>query len=70
MGIICILENDVFTLRGKIHEGGKEYLIRKVFLRGIDVVNQNLDNNISFRDMKERINRIFEKRQVSQDKTT
>ncbi len=70
MGIMCILENDVFTLRGKIHEGGKEYLIRKAFLRGIDVVNQNPDNNISFRDMKERINRIFEKRQVGQDKST
>ncbi len=65
IGIICILENDVFTLRGKIQEGGREYLIRKGFLRGIDVINQNPQNNISFRDMKGRINRVFEKRQAS-----
>lgn len=65
IGIICILENDVFTIRGKIHEGGREYLIRKGFLSGIDVINQNPENNISFRDMKERVNRIFEKRQAS-----
>lgn len=65
IGIICILENDVFTLRGNIHEGSREYLIRKAFLRGIDVVNQNPDNNISFKDMMERINRIFEKTRQS-----
>lgn len=65
IGILCILENDVFTLRGKIREGGKEYLIRKAFLRGIDVINQNPENNIGFKDMKERINRIFEKRRKS-----
>lgn len=61
IGILCILENDVFTLRGKIHEGSKEYLIRRGFLSGIDVINQNPENNISFKDMRERINRIFEK---------
>ncbi len=65
MGIMCTLENDVFTLRGKILDGGKEYLIRKGFFRGIDVINQNPENNISFKDMKERINRIFEKARQS-----
>lgn len=65
IGIICILENDVFTIRGKIQEEGKEYLIRKAFLRGIDVINQNPENNISFKDMRERINRVFEKKQDS-----
>ncbi len=65
IGIVCILENDVFTIRGKIFEGGKEYLIRKGFLSGIDVINQNPHNNISFKDMKERLNRILEKRQSS-----
>ncbi len=61
MGVRSTLENDVFTIRGKIFEGGREYLIRKAFLRGIDVINQNPENTMSFRDMKERINRVFEK---------
>lgn len=62
IGIKCILDNDVFTIRGKIHEGGKEYLIRKGFLRGIDVINQNPDNQISFKDMQKRLNIIFEQK--------
>jgi len=71
IGIICILENDVFTIRGKIHDGGKEYLIRKGFLSGIDVINQNPENNVGFRDMMERINRVFEKKQGTfADKST
>ncbi len=63
IGIACTLENDVFRLRGTIREGDKEYLIRRAFLRGIDVVNQNPDNKISFKDMQERVGRIFQKRE-------
>ncbi|MCX8027441.1 MAG: YdbH domain-containing protein [Thermodesulfovibrionales bacterium] len=59
IGIHCSLDNDVFTIRGKIKEGGKEYLIRKTFLRGIDVINQNPENNISFKDMQRRLSVIF-----------
>ncbi|HWR88905.1 MAG TPA: hypothetical protein VN260_01480 [Dissulfurispiraceae bacterium] len=58
LGIHCTLENDTFTLRGKIREGGKEYLVRKTFFMGIDIINQNPDNTISFRDMQERLSRI------------
>ena len=61
IGIKCILENDKFHLNGKIHEGGKEYFIRRGFLRGIDMVNMSPDNTISFQDMQERIWRIFKK---------
>jgi hypothetical protein len=59
IGIRCTLENDKFSVRGKIHSGGTEYLVRRAFLRGIDVVNQNPDNVISFKDMEERISRIL-----------
>ena len=59
IGFSCILQNDKFSIRGKIHHGGVEYLIRRSFLRGIDVVNQNPDNEISFKDMQERIKRIL-----------
>jgi len=60
IGIICTLENDKFSVRGKIHEGGTEYLVRRAFLRGINVVNQNPQNVISFKDMQERVKRIFQ----------
>ncbi len=59
IGILCTLENDTFSVRGKIREGGQEYLVRRGWLRGIDVIIQNPDNSISFGDMEERIGRIF-----------
>lgn len=59
IGFRCLLKNDQFSVNGTIHDGGKEYLVRRGFLRGVDVVNQNPDNVISFRDMEERIKRIF-----------
>lgn len=58
IGFRCVLNNDQFSVSGTIHEGGKEYLVRRGFLRGVDVVNQNPDNLISFRDMQERTERI------------
>ncbi len=61
IGIRCVLENDVFSVRGTIHEGGREYLIRKALFRGIDVINQNPGSSISFKDMQERIGRVFRK---------
>lgn len=61
IGIRCTLENDNFNIRGKIIEGGTEYLIRRAFLRGIDVVNRDPRNVVSFKDMQERIGRVFHK---------
>ncbi|MBN2372981.1 hypothetical protein JXL19_04250 [bacterium] len=62
IGFRCELRNDIFSLRGLIQEDGQEFIIRKGLFRGIDMVNQNPDNIISFKDMRERINRIFEDR--------
>ncbi len=58
IGIRCVLRNDKFSIRGTIHDGGKEYLVRRGFFRGVDVVNQNPENLNSFKDMEERIERI------------
>jgi hypothetical protein len=58
IGLRCTLRNDKFSIRGTIREGSVEYLVRRGFLRGVDVVNQNPENLISFRDMQERIARI------------
>jgi hypothetical protein len=65
IGILCSLENDTFSIRGKIHEEGKEYLVRRGWLRGIDVIIQNPENSISFGDMEERIGRIFRTKKES-----
>lgn len=59
IGLRLVLNNDQFSIRGTIHEGGREYLVRRGFLRGVDVVNQNPENAISFKDMAERIQRIL-----------
>ncbi len=69
IGIRCTLENDNFNIRGKIIEGGKEYLIRRAFLRGIDVVNRDPQNMVSFKDMQERIGRVFQKAKDGQGPT-
>jgi hypothetical protein len=58
IGFRCVLKNDQFSVNGTIHDGGKEYLVRRGLLRGVDVINQNPNNVISFRDMEERLKRI------------
>ena len=60
IGIRCTLKNDIFSLRGLIREGDKEYLVKKAWLRGINIVNRNPENSISFKDMAERVGRIFQ----------
>lgn len=58
IGFRCVLKNDSFRVQGLRSEGGQEYLIRKPFLFGINVVNSNPNNQISFSDMLERIERV------------
>ena len=61
IGIQANLENDVFTVNGTIREGGTEYLVKRGSFSGVNVVNQNPDNRISFKDMVKRIKRIGSK---------
>ena len=58
IGIHLELKNDYFTLRGTIHEGDKEYFIKRSGLTGINVINQNPNNRILFDDMVRRLERI------------
>ena len=58
IGFECGLKNDVFTVRGLIHEDGVEYLVKRRFFAGIDVINGNPDNRIGFSDMLERAKRV------------
>ncbi|MBN2233278.1 MAG: hypothetical protein JW781_10745 [Deltaproteobacteria bacterium] len=61
----CQLRGDIFRLNGTIHDGGREYIVRRGLVSGVDVVNHNPDNRISFRDMQERISRIFADREAT-----
>lgn len=58
IGMAASLNNDIFTINGTIAENGVEYLVRRSGLSGVDVVNLNPDNRISFKDMIKRIQRI------------
>ena len=65
IGIHCTLKNDIFTLRGLIKKGNIEYLVKRGFPFGVDVINRNPEGKISFRDMLDRLKRIG-----SQEETT
>jgi hypothetical protein len=58
LGIYCKLKNDVFTLRGTIHEHGIEYLMRKKGIRGIDIINRDPENRIRWKQMVSRLKAI------------
>lgn len=58
IGIRALLENDVFRINGTIRENGQEYLVKRGGFSGVNVVNQNPDNRISFKDMVKRIKRV------------
>ena len=62
IGFECGLKNDVFAVRGLIHEDGVEYLVKRRFFTGIDVINGNPDNRIGFSDMLERAKRVTDER--------
>jgi hypothetical protein len=58
IGIKASLENDVFRINGTVKEGDKEYLIKRGGISGVNVVNQNPDNRVGFKDMVKRIKRV------------
>ena len=58
IGLRATLENDVFRINGTIREAGKEYLVKRGGFSGVDIVNQNPDNQIRFKDMLKRIKRV------------
>lgn len=60
IGVHATLKNDIFKMSGTIKEGGKEYFVKRGLFSGVDVVNQNPDNRVSFKDMVKRIKRVTE----------
>ncbi|MGE5839534.1 MAG: hypothetical protein ACM34H_06335 [Deltaproteobacteria bacterium] len=60
IAIRASLENDVFRIDGPLKEGDKVYLVKRSGLSGVNVVNQDPDRQISFKDMMKRIKRVTE----------
>jgi len=60
IAIQATLENDVFRIDGPLKEGDKVYLVKRSGLSGVNVVNQDPDRQISFKDMMKRIKRVTE----------
>ena len=58
IGVHATLDNDIFRIHGTIKEEGKEFLVKRSGLSGVNVINQNPDNRIRFQDMVKRIKRI------------
>jgi len=58
IGIHASLQNDVFRINGTVKEGGTEYLVKRGSFSGINVVNRNPDNQVRFKDMVKRIQRV------------
>jgi hypothetical protein len=58
IGVHATLDNDIFKIRGTIKEEGKEFLVKRGGLSGVNVINQNPDNRIRFQDMVKRVKRI------------
>jgi hypothetical protein len=58
IGVHATLDNDIFRIHGTIKEDGKEFLVKRSGLSGVNVINQNPDNRIRFQDMVKRIKRI------------
>jgi len=59
LGLECTLDADIFKIRGLIRDDGIEYIIKRPPLFGINVVNSNPENLISFSDMLKRLKRVI-----------
>jgi hypothetical protein len=65
IGIFCSLKNDIFSLNGTIKKKGVEYLVQRSWLFGISVVNKKPRNRIRFKDMMDRLKRIGQSEEPS-----
>lgn len=59
LGLECTLNDDIFKIRGLIRDDGIEYIIKRPPLFGINVINSNPENLISFSDMLKRLRRVI-----------
>ena len=60
IGIRSTLKNDLIRINGTIVKDKKEYIMKGSALAGVNIINQNPNNRIRFKDMLKRIKRITE----------
>ena len=60
IGIRSTLKNDLIRINGTIVEDKKEYIMKGSALAGVNIINQNPNNRIRFKDMIKRIKRVTE----------
>ena len=60
IGIRSTLKNDLIRINGTIVENKKEYLMKGSALAGVNIINQNPNNRIRFKDMIKRLKRVTE----------
>jgi hypothetical protein len=58
IGIVSSLRNDAFILGGTIEENGVQYLVKKPWLFGINVIDRDPEKKISFKEMMNRLKRV------------
>jgi len=58
IGFYAKLKNGIFYLNGLYKDKNNEYIIKRAFLIGINVINMNKNNHISWDDMLDRIKRV------------
>jgi hypothetical protein len=58
IGMRASLKNDIFHINGTVLEGNREYLVKRGAFAGVNIINQNPDNRISFKDMVKRVKRV------------
>ncbi len=58
IGFYAKLKNGIFYLRGLYKDNNKEYIVKKAFLIGVNVINMNKNSYIPWDDMLDRIKRV------------
>lgn len=58
IGFYAKLKNGIFYLSGLYKNKNNEYIVKRGFLMGINVINMNKNNHISWDDMLDRIKRV------------
>ena len=61
IGFVATLKNDRFKIHGLYKSGNVEYIIKKGFIVGVNVINVNKNNSIAWGDFLNRLKRVLKR---------
>ena len=61
IGFVATLKNDKFKIHGLYKSGDVEYIVKKGFIVGVNVINVNKDNSILWEDFLNRLKRVLKR---------